>query len=87
MHANFFTRKIFYHEIYNDSEHAVKTKNAPFFMIFPNISFFRMVVTDWTGPLNVFETKTYTKFQSDTVKSRIKFVKKIQLHEVSLFFS
>ena len=22
---------------YNDSEHAVKTKNAPFFMIFPNI--------------------------------------------------
>src|SRR4051812_36019332 len=28
-----------YLENYNDSEHAVKTKNAPFFMIFPNISF------------------------------------------------
>ena len=41
-----------YLENYNDSEHAVKTKNAPFFMIFPNISFFHMVVTDWTGPLS-----------------------------------
>ena len=29
-----------YLENYNDSEDAVKTKNAPFFMIFPNISFF-----------------------------------------------
>src|SRR3954467_14746796 len=29
-----------YLDYYNDSEHAVKTKNAPFFMIFPNISFF-----------------------------------------------
>jgi hypothetical protein len=29
-----------YLENYNDSENAVKTKNAPFFMIFPNISFF-----------------------------------------------
>ena len=36
---------------YNDSEHAVKTKNAPFFMIFPNISFFHMIVNYWTGPL------------------------------------
>src|SRR6185312_5333325 len=35
-------------ENYNDSEHDVKTKNAPFFMIFPNISFFHMVVTDWS---------------------------------------
>src|SRR3954464_11221070 len=40
-----------YLENYNDSEHAVKTKNAPFFMIFPNISFFHMVVNYWTGPL------------------------------------
>jgi hypothetical protein len=39
-----------YLENYNDSEH-VKTKNAPFFMIFPNISFFHMVVNYWTGPL------------------------------------
>ena len=38
---------------YNDSEHAVKTKNAPFFMVFPNISFFHMVVTYWTGPLKI----------------------------------
>src|SRR3954452_19472616 len=40
-----------YLENYNDSEHAVKTKNAQFFMIFPNISFFHMVVNYWTGPL------------------------------------
>ena len=40
-----------YLENYNDSEHAVKTKNAPFFMNFPNISFFHMIVTYWTGPL------------------------------------
>ena len=40
-----------YLENYNDSEHVVKTKNAPFFMIFPNISFFHMVVNYWTGPL------------------------------------
>ena len=26
-----------YLENYNDSEHAVKTKNAPFFMKFPNL--------------------------------------------------
>src|ERR1700761_7183444 len=47
--------KISFHylENYNDSEHAVKTKNASFFMIFPNISFFHMVVTYWTGPLNL----------------------------------
>ena len=38
-------------ENYNDSEHAVKTKNAPFFIIFLNISFFHMIVTYWTGPL------------------------------------
>src|SRR3954469_10337871 len=42
-----------YLENYNDSEHAVKTKNAPFFMIFPNISFFHMVVNYWTGPLTL----------------------------------
>ena len=42
-----------YLENYNDSEHAVKTKNAPFFMIFPNISFFHMVVNYWTGPLTI----------------------------------
>ena len=35
----------------NDSDDAIKTKNAQFFMIFPNISFFHMIVTDWTGPL------------------------------------
>ena len=28
-----------------------KNKNAPFFMIFPNISFFHMVVNYWTDPL------------------------------------
>ena len=40
-----------YLENYNDLEHTVKTKNAPFFMIFQNISFFHMIVNYWTGPL------------------------------------
>ena len=40
-----------YLENYNDSEHVVKTKNAPFFMIFPSTSFFHMVINYWTGPL------------------------------------
>ena len=31
-----FTRNFL--ENYNDSEHAVKTKNAPFFMNFPNFT-------------------------------------------------
>ena len=35
----------------NDSDDAVKTKNAQLFMIFPNISFFHMIVTEWPGPL------------------------------------
>src|SRR3569833_2458087 len=42
-----------YLENYNDSEHTVKTKNAPFFMIFPNISFLHIVVNYWTGPLKL----------------------------------
>ena len=41
---------------YNDSVHAVKTKNASFFMIFPNISFLHMIVNFWTGPLNPIRT-------------------------------
>jgi hypothetical protein len=36
-----------YLEKYNDSEVVIKTKNAPFFMIFPNIGFF----PKWTSPL------------------------------------
>src|SRR3954447_4200107 len=56
-----------YFENYNDSEHAVKTKNAPFFMIFPNISFFHMVVTDWTGPLMM-----YLRFNFDPKSSCIR---------------
>ena len=42
-----------YLENYNDSEHAVKTKNASFFMNFPNIPFFHMVVNYWIGPLTL----------------------------------
>jgi hypothetical protein len=41
----------------NDSEHVVKTKNAPFFMIFANISFFHMAVNYWTGPLSMYKHK------------------------------
>src|SRR6185437_1744283 len=48
-----------YLENYNDSEHAVKTKNATFFMIFPNISFFNMVVNYWAGPLSLIQDKPY----------------------------
>src|SRR3569623_207523 len=51
-----------YLENYNDSEHAVKTKNAPFFMIFPNISFFHMIVTYWTGPLTKDFVKMYKNY-------------------------
>ena len=36
----------------NDSDDAVKTKNAQFFMIFMNITFFYMVVTEWFGSLS-----------------------------------
>jgi hypothetical protein len=50
-----------YLENYNDSEHAVKTKNAPFFMIFPNISFFHMIVNYWTGPL---KTRIFKKIRA-----------------------
>ena len=53
---------------YNDSEHAVKTKNAPFFMNFPNISFFHMIVTDWTGPLKQSPThQIQKKFINKTI--------------------
>ena len=43
------------------AKNAVKNKNAPFFMIFPNISFFHMVVTDWTGPLIYKKDKNFFK--------------------------
>ena len=50
-----------YLENYNDSEDAVKTKNAPFFMNFPNINkngnFF---LTNETGPLRVILVKIKT---------------------------
>ena len=51
-----------YLENYNDSEHAVKTKNALFFMIFPNISFFHMIVTYWTGPLMHHSKSSFLDF-------------------------
>src|SRR5690349_13402206 len=38
-----------YLENYNDSEHAVKTKNAPFFMVFPNINKNGQLFSHWTG--------------------------------------
>src|SRR3954465_4431954 len=50
-----------YLENYNDSEHAVKTKNAPFFMIFPNISFFLMVVNYWTDSLSLTRNAQHRK--------------------------
>jgi hypothetical protein len=39
-----------YLENYNDSEHAVKTKNAPFFMNFPNINknWATFLLLDWS---------------------------------------
>ena len=47
---------------YNDSEHAVKTKNASFFMIFPNILFFHMIVNYWTGPLSLDRSANFADF-------------------------
>ena len=38
-------------ENYNDSEHAVKTKNAPFYDLSEYIVFFHMIVTYRTSPL------------------------------------
>ena len=52
-----------YLENYNDSEHAVKTKNASFFMIFSNISFFHMVINYWTGPLKKNKILPCTQIQ------------------------
>jgi len=51
--ARFFVGNVqlIFRVVCNDSKHDVKTKNAPFFMIFPNISFFYLIVIDWTGPL------------------------------------
>jgi hypothetical protein len=40
-------------ENYNDSEVVVKTKNAPFFMDFLNISFLYRFFSEWTGPFNL----------------------------------
>jgi hypothetical protein len=41
-----------YLENYNDSEHVVKTKNAPCFMNFPNINKNGQLFPHWTGPLS-----------------------------------
>jgi hypothetical protein len=61
-----------YLENYNDSEGAVKTKNAPFFIIFPNISFCHMIVTDWADPLTiVFDQLPKTSPTYGTVKITI----------------
>src|SRR3569833_1363555 len=64
-----------YLENYNNSEHAVKTKNGPFFMIFPNISFFHMVVNYSTGPLSHLCTNDKLidrkKFFSDVFETTI----------------
>ena len=51
----------------NDSDGAVKTKNAQFFMIFPNISFFHMIVTEWPSPLTEtpWISKNYLKWYTD----------------------
>ena len=53
-------------ENYNDSKHAVKTKNASFFMIFSNISFFHMIVNYWTGPLIAaqYSIKTFSRIST-----------------------
>src|SRR6185312_15565007 len=46
-----FKRKFL--ENYNDSEHSIKTKNAPFFMNFPNINKNWQLFSHWTGPLKM----------------------------------
>src|SRR5687768_18413700 len=70
---NLYTNSNFkrnYLENYNDSEHAVKTKNAPFFMIFPNISFFHMVVNYWSGPL-IFSFYKFCIFEYRSEERRV----------------
>src|SRR3954462_14624582 len=61
-----------YLENYNDSEHAVKTKNAPFFMIFSNISFFHMVVNYWTGPLSRITSYIHSKLSPKPILDEVK---------------
>src|SRR3569623_1873799 len=64
---------------YNDPEHAVKTKNAPFFMIFPNISFFHMIVNYWTGPLTLtkLDKINFLLFSSGNYPFKGNFMRKI----------
>jgi hypothetical protein len=45
-------------ENYNDSGYAVKIKNAPFFMNFPNISKNGQLFPHWTGPLEPIKNHT-----------------------------
>ena len=45
-----------------------KNKKCSIFMIFPNISFFHMIVTYWTGPL---KNKIY--LQNQNLKKSVKF--------------
>ena len=44
-----------YLENYNDSKHAVKTKNVQFFMIFPNFHLMEVVPLDYATNLKVHE--------------------------------
>ena len=73
-----------YLENYNDSEHAVKTKNAPFFMIFPNISFFHIAVNYWTGPLKLNKIPKEFGVECDVCKFFFNFHK---MNIVDIFYS
>ena len=56
----------------NDSDSAVKTKNAQFFMIFPNISFFNMIVAEWYS----FKFSVYSVILSYSEQHSKKFFEK-----------
>ena len=47
-------------ENYNDLEFTVKTKNAPFFMNFPNINKNWAIFSYWTDPLRDDNTLNHT---------------------------
>ena len=66
--------KCIYPDGENDSDDAVKTKNAPFFINFPNINKNGQLFSHWTGPLSqmmVFSI-TYHRDAKHAIMTRIK---------------
>ena len=67
-----------YLENYNDSEHAVKTKNAPFFMNFLNINKNWQIFSHYTGFLRIYLSTFLTPISTVLSKALIKKIKKLK---------